>query len=40
MRDMAEGGVSFQVLWPSLAWVAGLLLFFVPLAIWASSRPE
>ncbi|MBY4128512.1 ABC transporter permease [Rhodococcus fascians] len=40
MRDMADGGVTFQVLWPSLVWIGGLILFLVPLAIWASSRPE
>ncbi|ORI23164.1 ABC transporter permease [Rhodococcus sp. 1168] len=38
MRDMAEGGVSFHVLWPSLIWIAGLLAVFIPLALWASSR--
>ncbi|WP_072806559.1 ABC transporter permease [Rhodococcoides yunnanense] len=38
MRDMAEGGVSFHVLWPSLVWIAGLLAAFVPLALWANSR--
>lgn len=38
MRDMAEGGVSFHVLWPSLIWIAGLLAVFLPLAMWASSR--
>lgn len=38
MRDMAEGGVSFHVLWPSLIWIAGLLAVFIPLAMWASSR--
>lgn len=38
MRDMAEGGVSFHVLWPSLAWIVGLLVLFVPLALWANSR--
>lgn len=38
MRDMAEGGVSWTVLWPALAWILGLLLFFVPLAVWASQR--
>lgn len=40
MRDMADGGVSFQVLFPSLLWIAGLIVVFVPLAIWASSKPE
>lgn len=40
MRDMAEGGVTLDVLWPSLAWIVGLTAVFVPLAIWAGSRPE
>nr|WP_314142348.1 ABC transporter permease [uncultured Rhodococcus sp.] len=38
MRDMAEGGVTFDVLWPSLVWMVGLVLVFVPLALWASLR--
>ncbi|WP_256895902.1 MULTISPECIES: ABC transporter permease [unclassified Rhodococcus (in: high G+C Gram-positive bacteria)] len=38
MRDMAEGGVSFHVLFPSLIWIFGLLAVFIPLAMWASSR--
>lgn len=38
MRDMADGGVSWHVLWPGLAWIAGLVAFFVPLALWASQK--
>ncbi|MFE9582031.1 ABC transporter permease [Nocardia sp. NPDC006044] len=38
LRDMAEGGVSWQVLWVPLAWVIGLALVFIPLAVWASVR--
>ncbi|QCB50491.1 antibiotic transporter [Rhodococcus sp. PAMC28707] len=38
MRDMAEGGVSFHVLFPSLIWIFSLLAVFIPLALWASSR--
>ncbi|WP_378737047.1 ABC transporter permease [Nocardia brasiliensis] len=38
LRDMAAGGVSWQVLWVPLVWVIGLALVFTPLAIWASAR--
>ncbi|MCM6775982.1 ABC transporter permease [Nocardia sp. CDC159] len=38
MRDMAAGGVSWDVLWVPLLWLGGLAVFFVPLAIWASVR--
>ncbi|MFI6997615.1 ABC transporter permease [Nocardia sp. NPDC050175] len=38
LRDMASGGVSWQVLWVPLVWVIGLALVFIPLAIWASVR--
>jgi ABC-2 type transport system permease protein len=38
MRDMAAGGVSWQVLWVPLVWLGGLAVVFVPLAVWASVR--
>ncbi|MFQ6398356.1 ABC transporter permease [Nocardia sp. KC 131] len=38
LRDMAHGGVTWQVLWVPLAWVSGLAIAFVPLAVWASVR--
>ncbi|MFI9406370.1 ABC transporter permease [Nocardia sp. NPDC052316] len=38
LRDMAAGGVSWQVLWVPLTWVIGLALVFIPLSIWASVR--
>ncbi|AUM17658.1 MULTISPECIES: ABC transporter permease [Rhodococcus] len=38
MQDMAEGGVTWQVLFPTVAWCTGLALVFAPLAVWASTR--
>ncbi|QBS42872.1 ABC transporter permease [Nocardia sp. CS682] len=38
LRDMAAGGVTWQVLWVPLTWVIGLALVFIPLSIWASVR--
>ncbi|MEU4344164.1 ABC transporter permease [Nocardia sp. NPDC023852] len=38
LRDMAADGVTWQVLWVPLVWVAGLAVVFIPLAIWASVR--
>lgn len=38
MRDMAESGVSWHVLWVPLVWLAGLAVAFVPLAVWANTR--
>jgi ABC-2 type transport system permease protein len=38
MRDMAAGGVQPSTLWPALAWIIGLSLAFIPLAVWASVR--
>ncbi|MBJ8347532.1 ABC transporter permease [Antrihabitans sp. YC2-6] len=40
MQDMTTDGVTFAVFWPALAWLCGLLVAFVPLAIWASGRRE
>lgn len=40
MRDMASTGVTWEGLWPALAWLAGIALVCIPLAIWASARPE
>lgn len=40
MRDMAEGGVTFHVLWPSLVWIGGLIIVLIPLAVWAGSKRE
>ncbi|WP_024800486.1 ABC transporter permease [Nocardia sp. BMG51109] len=38
MRDMAQGGVTWDVLWVPLVWLGGLTVVFVPAAIWASVR--
>lgn len=38
LRDMAEGGVSWQVLWVPLVWLVGAAVIFTPLAVWASVR--
>ncbi|MBD0322006.1 MAG: ABC transporter permease [Aldersonia sp.] len=38
MGDMAAGGVTWHVLWPSLVWLSALAAVFVPLGIWASRR--
>lgn len=38
LRDMAADGVSWDVLWVPLVWVVGLVIVFVPAAIWASVR--
>lgn len=38
LRDMADNGVTWQVLWVPLVWLIGLAIAFVPLAVWASVR--
>jgi ABC transporter DrrB family efflux protein len=41
MRAMALGGPAFPLnpsLWESLLWLAGVLLVFVPLAVWSYRR--
>lgn len=38
LRDMADGGVSWETLWPALAWLIGLTAVFLPLGVWASVR--
>ncbi|TSE02161.1 antibiotic transporter [Skermania sp. ID1734] len=38
MRDMAEHGVSFHVLWPSLIWLGLGFLVFTPFAVWVNGR--
>lgn len=40
LRDLAAGGVSFEVLWPALAWLGGLTVVLLPLAVWAGTRRE
>ncbi|WP_395705348.1 ABC transporter permease [Rhodococcus ruber] len=40
LRDLAEGNVTWSVLFPSAAWTVGLLIAFLPLALWASLRRE
>ncbi len=40
MREMAEHGVSWHVLWPSLAWLASMGVLFTALALWANARRE
>ncbi|MGI5221472.1 ABC transporter permease [Nocardia sp. CA-290969] len=38
LRDMAAGGVSWEVLRVGLIWLVGGALVFVPFAVWASVR--
>jgi len=38
MRDLAQGGVTWSVLFPVVAWTIGLIVVFAPLAFWASMR--
>ncbi len=41
MRSMALGGPAFPLnpaLWQSLLWLAGVLIVFVPLAVWSYRR--
>ncbi|MFI5715551.1 ABC transporter permease [Nocardia sp. NPDC051750] len=38
MRDMAAGGVSWEVLRVGLAWLVGGAVLFVPFAVWAGVR--
>ncbi len=38
MRDMAEGTVSFSVVFPAVMWIIGLTVVLIPLALWASLR--
>lgn len=38
MQDMTNGGVTFHTLWPSLVWLVGATLVFVPFGLWASAR--
>jgi ABC-type lipopolysaccharide export system ATPase subunit len=33
VRALSEGGTTLHWVWPSLAWTAGILLVFVPLAV-------
>ena len=38
LSDMAAGHLSWAGTWVSLVWLAGLTIFFLPLAVWASVR--
>ncbi|WP_067695923.1 ABC transporter permease [Nocardia jejuensis] len=38
LRDMAAGGVTWDVFWVPLVWLVGTAVIFTPLAIWASVR--
>lgn len=38
MRDMAEGTVTFAGVFPAIAWIVGLTVVLIPLALWASLR--
>ena len=38
MRDMAQDGVTWEVFRPSLFWLVGIAVVFVPGAIWATTR--
>ncbi|MFI1239698.1 ABC transporter permease [Nocardia salmonicida] len=38
LSDMAAGHLSWAGTWVSMAWLGGLAVFFLPLAVWASVR--
>ncbi|GAB3207156.1 ABC transporter permease [Nocardia tengchongensis] len=38
LRDMAQHGVTWNVLWVPLVWLGCMLVGFLPLAVWASVR--
>lgn len=38
LSDMAAGNLSWAGSWVSLAWLGGVAVFFLPLAVWASVR--
>ncbi|MGN5235867.1 ABC transporter permease [Rhodococcus sp. SJ-3] len=38
MRDMADGGVTWEGFYPSLLWLVGLTIVCLPLAVWANTR--
>jgi ABC-2 type transport system permease protein len=38
MQAMTDGGVTWDVLWPSLLWIGGAAALFLPLGVWASRR--
>ncbi|WP_068271187.1 ABC transporter permease [Aldersonia kunmingensis] len=38
MQAMTTTGVSLDLLWPSLVWLAGAAALFVPVGVWASRR--
>ncbi|GAB4583092.1 ABC transporter permease [Nocardia sp. IFM 10818] len=38
LRDMAAGGVTWEVFWVPLVWLVGLAVVFAPLAVWAGVR--
>ncbi|MGW5285440.1 ABC transporter permease [Rhodococcus pyridinivorans] len=40
MRDMADGGVTWQVLMPSVLWLVGLAVACTALAVWANTRRD
>lgn len=40
LRDLTDDGITWSVIWPGIAWLAGLAAILVPLAVWASARRE
>jgi ABC transporter DrrB family efflux protein len=40
VRGLCLGGATASWVWQSLAWIFGILMVFVPLAVWRYSRPE
>lgn len=40
LRDLTDDGITWNVIWPAVGWLAGLSALLVPLAIWASARRE
>lgn len=38
LRDLSAGGVTFEVLAPALAWLAGLAVVLCPIGVWAGTR--
>ncbi|WP_137725374.1 ABC transporter permease [Prescottella subtropica] len=38
LRDLAEGHINWNILFPSFMWTVGLAVVLIPMALWASTR--
>ncbi|CAM3789628.1 ABC transporter permease [Smaragdicoccus niigatensis] len=38
LRELASAHPTFSAMWPGLAWLVGMFVAFLPLAIWARGR--